>query len=237
MSNIDKIKEEILNEISFRLEEDHDLRFTAREIVDTYGDYHIVIRNGWYGVMYGKEVCIPSIYDNIEISLAGNILIAQTDIMGKKGLWVLREKKGEEVIEPIYEALLISPYYKGVILKDDGKEGLYCLERKEQLLELKYEQVSFNTCAKHVWAQVNREKFLFLNLTSGSSTYIPKMIVPLEHEAFSVYMHNDGRLELLDGDSFLLRKLVAQLGGRLKLSNSRNGRIYVTDANGFILNS
>ena len=229
-------EEEIIEELDFRKEEDHDNRFQPRVRLTVKGPYSIVSRNGWMGVMSGNDVIIPSIYDDIELRTSGRHVFVVCDVFGKKGVWLVDSNRGLSVIPVNYHEILSTPHHDGIIFIGKEGEGLYCLERRKILFEAKYNKVSFNTSSRSIWAQTKDDSYIFINGILGNQTMVHRRIIPIELEDFTGYIEEDGHIEFIEGDSYQFRKLVVSEGGRLRLTNSRSGKLYISDPNGYILN-
>ena len=154
-------EEEIIEELDFRKEEDHDNRFQPRERLTIKGPYSIVSRNGWMGVMSGNDVIIPSIYDDIELRTSGKHIFVVCDVLGKKGVWLLDRNIGLSVIPVNYDEILSTSNYDGIIFIGKEGEGLYCLEHRKILFEAKYKKVSFNTTSQSIWAQTQDDSYIY----------------------------------------------------------------------------
>lgn len=228
---------EILEELEFRMEEDHDLRFDPREVISVDSDLSIVTRNGWKGVMLDKNVIVPSVYDEVSIIRTNENILILTALSDREGLYTVKTEEGEKLLDCIFDEICISPYHDGVIFKKQGKEGLYSIKYSKIIFEPVYQKISYNTLAKHVWAQKEPAHFIFIDIKTGWSTEVFNSIIPLEHPEISCFLLPDGNIRLLDSDSYELRKLAAANGGRIFFANSRTFKTYISDAHGYILNS
>ncbi|MDE6577852.1 MAG: hypothetical protein K2J82_06255 [Muribaculaceae bacterium] len=226
----------IIEELSFRKEEDYDLRFEKRTVIASDSGFEIVERNGWKGIKYNDKVLIPTIYDDVQILRSKDYILGLTSLMGLKGLWKINFNQGCVIFEPKYHDIKISPYYNGVIIINQDKEGLFSIPQKEVLLDPVYQEVSLNLEAKNIWAKVDEQNWIFLNLLTKYKNIVRSRIIPIENTLFSGYILPSGQLYLLEGDSYSLRKLVVKNRGRLKLSNSRLYKDFIIDPNGFVLN-
>lgn len=233
-----KETELILEELMFRREEDYDLRFSPREILSSYLGFSIVSRNNWKGIMKDSSLIVPSIYDNITVQRLMDHTLFITEIMNEKGLWCINQDTGIQLLEPLYDDIIVNSSFMGVLLKSDKNEGLYSLSHNRIIFDPIYKKVGINTSSLHIWAQTDDNNYIFQNLLTGGVHHIHrnKEITPIEHKDFSGFINSDGQVEFIEGDSKLFRMLVAKAGGRLKLCNSRSGHEFVSDAAGFILN-
>lgn len=228
----------IKEELSFRIEEDHDLRFSPRIKIENSNGLTIVSRNDWKGVMDKESVVVPTIYDNVRIIHLPSFYLIITEIMGKMGLWKWGNDGSSRLLEESYVDIRISQFFSGVMFVSENGEGLFDLRRNKIIFNPEFIKVSINTESKYIWGWKDDFHLIFFNPESLGEKEIKTSdpIIPFEHCEFAGYITTDGQIVLLEGDTFSFRKLVSSKGGRIAISNSRIGKAFLTDANGFVLN-
>lgn len=231
-----KLPHPVKDELEYRIQEDRDSMFEPRNLIEKYSEFDIMNRNDWQGVIKNGELCVPTIFDKvIPLNFNSGVVIV-AEIMGFSTLWMEKDGKWKQIIEEYATKVSPSSYYGSIILEDDKGEWLFSVKDCKFIFNEPFEVVSKNPYSKLIWGKKVKDEWWFINVESEDPFIVQGDILPLEHQDYAFYMLSNGNLEFLEGDSFVFRKKVAKAGGRIELSNSRNGRTYFVDAFAQVLN-
>lgn len=235
----------IIDELAERKESDHYNRFNPRTIVAQNENHNINLRGCFQGVEtvyednFGnlrRRQLLPTIFDSVVLTKGAGYKIAIASVDNKKGVWILKNNEIFQALTIDWDEILTDVRYSGIVFRGESGEGLYDGITRREIYPANNLAVSFDTSSKLIWAHKASGEWLYALPGNTPDILYAQEIIPLDHPEFAGYIDADGDFKILSGDSYRIRQLVVEAGGRLALFNSRQPRIFYMNAAGHILN-
>lgn len=238
-----------IKEILFQRKlEDLSRDWIPREEVLNTQEYSIVVREDWFGLVYGKDksiVFLPTIFDAIEVSIYGNSLFALCRIEDVWGAyWIdLYSPQMLDLSKPIIELefshISVNLRYGSAILYKNELQGLFSLNDREFVLYPIYQQVTEVVANRYLWVKNKSGRFLFVDKKNKKEIYPISPIMVYDCCDAMLFELKDNRIYMSDEkgvvDKLGFRKLLYENSGRFQLVNTRYDIIKKCDIYGYII--
>lgn len=209
------------------------------EEVNVVGDYHIVNRSEYYGIIETNDAgsekeLLPTLYDGIYF--IGKDIVSVT-FDGKVGFYSISD--GNWIILPVCDDYSIDSFYNTISIVCDKGKGLIDISKRKLLIEPAFEDTTINSTCKYLWVKKN-DFYHYINKETGTLIYMPGAIGAYDDNSNMFIRLPEKKVlclnELGEIDYLEFRRVVKLNNGRLRLKNFKYHTMDVVDVYGQILN-
>ena len=196
----------------------------------SYGPFTIIGQRRYKGVEVDGAKGVLPIYDDVKID--GDLNVGAVFMEGKAALVDLYE--GTLLTDFDYDDVEFSAADHSVILKKEGRKGLFDVQTRNVVMDTAYHEINRNVGQRFSWSYSPEAGYEINDSLKDRTIQLGKGVEECFDEKYGhIFVLRDGRIQMIDDEGYSdakgYRSLLASLGGRLDLYNSVKGILVTAD--------
>lgn len=217
-----------------RMQLDEALFYIDKEVALAKGLVSVVKRQSLYGLQYGTEDALPTVFDNARFVTDD---VIELQIEGLLGLYSARNS--EWLFEPNQCRLSLVDEFNTVEVEAENGMGLFSIREGRVVVTPQFDETTDSDIGEYLWVR-RGNKFHFINKESQVFYSASDAIMAYDTDEGMWVKHSNGTVSLLNkagnDDIKAFRKALIDNIGRMKLQNLKYGIIDICDIYGRVLN-